>query len=257
MKNKKTVEMIRELTGLAKAKRFEIQTLGYLDSYPLILCRRQSKYKGAPRKMAAALFHGDEIGGTLGLIEFLKTTCMSELDTVNLSLLPMVNPTGCAAGTRENRWGENPNRGYKAGKEKLSKEGKILLSHNKVLLRLATGGFISLHEDSDIKEGAFVYCYSHKGGVEMAHKMLIAAKKHVGVAKNDILLGLEKSNNGMKSFGNNGIIVDDDDGAYEDWLCKFGIKPVVVTETPAKDTDIYFRIVANTKMMRAFCGFSD
>jgi len=253
----KTAELIREVTGLARSKKFNVKTLGYLDGYPLLLCQRIGSYHSKKTRLAAALFHGDEIASTMGIVKFLKTTSSSELDHLDLTLLPVVNPTGHSLGTRENIWGQDPNRGYNGKKQDLPKEGAILLSHHKELVKSSQHGFLSLHEDSDIKEGAFAYCYSQQPeGVQLAKDLLSIAHGHVGTVTNKTLLKLNKDNQGTVHSSHPGIVLDDSMESFDDWMYGQQVTPVIVTETPSKDNDLNKRIDANWKMLRVFCELS-
>lgn len=67
--------------------------------------------------LISAGFHGEEAAGPWGMLHFLSELQQDIFERINLSLLPLVNPTGFAKGHRFNKFGENPNRGFLQPKE--------------------------------------------------------------------------------------------------------------------------------------------
>ena len=101
-----------ELAECAQGGGWQMQELGPVLGHSLPLLRSRRGGAGAPRLLIASGFHGEEPAGPWGVIEFMRTLPEALAGQVDLSLLPLVNATGFAAGTRFNAQGENPNRGY-------------------------------------------------------------------------------------------------------------------------------------------------
>jgi hypothetical protein len=142
---------------------------------------------------------------------------------VNLSFIPLLNPTGFRKFTRDNQWGEKTNRNYNDD-EKVSREGKILKKNLSFLKEIAADGMITVHEDPDAKV-CFIYMYHGKKTEELG----------------EILLGVERMFFNQRSQiktdekggkAKNGIVWDRHEGSLEDWLNKEGIPVVATTETP-------------------------
>ena len=104
-------QFARKLAQLAERHELVVESLGEVGGYsiPLVTARRPVR---GPRLLVAAGFHGEEPGGPWGVIRFLDRVSAKFLSQVNLSFLPLVNPTGFCRGRRENDWGEDPNRGF-------------------------------------------------------------------------------------------------------------------------------------------------
>lgn len=104
--------MYEKLALLAELRNFETVTLGMIGEYPLLLLIPQKPKARKKHILVAAGFHGEEIAGPWGIIKFLEEADGRLLESVNLSLLPLVNPTGFVRNQRMNQWDENPNRGF-------------------------------------------------------------------------------------------------------------------------------------------------
>lgn len=137
--------------------------------------------------------HGDEPAGPLALAAFLGAlgNDPSRATGYELWVYPVVNPTGCEGGTRENRAGKELNREFWRN----STEPEVLI----IEAELKAGrfdGIITLHAD-DTCEGH--YGYSHGRSMEDAllRPALLAAERVLprdsrptidGFAKHDDLL---------------------------------------------------------------------
>lgn len=83
--------------------------------------------------------HGDEPAGPLALLELIEEGILEE--PVSWVICPMINPTGLAAGTRENYQGLDLNRDY------LQKSSAEIEAHVNWLDSVSVDFAISLHED--------------------------------------------------------------------------------------------------------------
>jgi hypothetical protein len=222
----------------ARLKGFNVKTLGKVDNKPIFLLYPKKIIKSNKNVLIAAGFHGDEPAGNWGLLDFLEK--YNNSNKINLSFLPLVNPTGFKKGLLRNIFGENPNRGYV--QKDFSREGVILFRNIKFLKKLSRDGYLSLHEEYELKK-FYVYTFERKkkpGAFSI--QMLNSA--------NDFY---KKWGNGTINDANakNGIIFNEHDGSFEDYLFLSGTKKCVTSETP-RGSGIDKRIKANKVITQKF-----
>lgn len=87
----------------------------------------------------SAGMHGDEPAAPLALLELIREGLLDE--PVSWVVCPVINPTGLAAGTRENYQGLDLNRDY------LQCQSLEVCAHSKWLETVSIDFAISLHED--------------------------------------------------------------------------------------------------------------
>lgn len=177
-----------------------------------------------PSMLVTACFHGNEPAGAYGILKFLETIDVKFFDQINLTFIPVVNPTGFELGTRWNRWGENPNVGF-CHKGKLSKEGQLLLHVLPWMQDRFADGLLSLHEDWN-ESRYYVYTYETTGRPGSWSKALVkTGREHFPLMRDGWLYDAT-----LKS----GVIYRHCDGAFEDLLYHLGVPRIAVTETPGK-----------------------
>lgn len=133
-----------ELSHFQAAFRFAAEGSGFfptvlmeLATGPLMAWERPGN---GPHIYLSAGIHGDEPAGPLALLELLETGFFNT--DCQWSLCPALNPTGLAAGTRENDHGMDLNRDY------WLRESVEVAAHARWLDRIATPDLVvSLHED--------------------------------------------------------------------------------------------------------------
>jgi Succinylglutamate desuccinylase / Aspartoacylase family len=212
---------------------------------PLPLLRpRLSVTADVPRLLIACGFHGEEPAGPWGLLEFLKQWPVD--GSVHLSLLPLVNATGFAAGTRFNRELQNPNRGFMPDlfpEDLLSVEGQLLVQRGALLQDLARDGILSCHEDSGVAT-TYVYCYepalTEPGGFSRALR---------DTAANHFALHPDGTVDGCVI--REGIVFNQWDGSFEAWLGSRGAAVAACIETPGQQA-FEDRVQAQAALMRSF-----
>jgi murein peptide amidase A len=91
----------------AEAAGFSGNVLGATDAGPLVVWERPA---GGPRVYLSSGIHGDEPAGPLAMLKLMEDGFFVE--GVDWALGPALNPTGLAAGTRENAAGVDLNRDY-------------------------------------------------------------------------------------------------------------------------------------------------
>ena len=125
-----------EFSALAGRKGFTRRALCETEAGPLLVWERLGEE--LPAYISAGM-HGDEPAGGIGGLELLRS---GMLDEGSWLLAPALNPTGLAAGTRENAAGLDLNRDY------LSRGSEEVRAHAGWMESLPCPGiFASLHED--------------------------------------------------------------------------------------------------------------
>jgi hypothetical protein len=171
------------------------------------------------------------------------------LNGVNLSILPIVNPSGWRNKTRLNADGDNVNRGYchPEFKDHLSKEGELLVSYQSMLIEKSRHGFLSLHEDND-DTGFYMYSLEREMyPTAFTHDVLLTGIKRFGISENS-----------DPEIGNmvNGVIFNECDGTFEDMLYHRGILRSVCTETPGQ-RELKDRINTNVDIINTFVNYKE
>lgn len=221
-----------------------VHTLGTVLGEPLWLVTRAASKAAAPHRLVASGFHGEEPAGPWGLLKFLQGVDAAALDAVHLTLLPLVNCTGFAAGTRLNAEGDNPNRGFSgnASATAPSAEGRLLLQHAATLASASRDGVLSCHEDV-LVAGAYIYALERADEPgPWARRLLQANLRHFGQHPDGLV-------DGCRVQG--GIVFNHHDGSFEDWLFGLGAAFAACVETPGLQA-FEDRVAAQSDMIAAF-----
>ncbi|WP_411991986.1 M14 family metallocarboxypeptidase [Agarivorans sp. DSG3-1] len=228
------------------------QTLGEVDAYPLDLYQSPNPHSSRPNLLISAGFHGEEAAGPWGMLKFLSQLDSEVFNKINLSLLPLVNPTGFKAGHRFNQYGENPNRGFEfaAGRAlesaDSSAEGKLLIAQQDLLKALSTDGILTCHEDV-LQHNCYVYSFEPEqaaGAFSLSLRDSLAGFFEVAADNSIDGCPLDK-----------GLIHNHYDTSFESCLVRLGAKRGACSETPALE-DFDQRIDANCAVMQQFVAFS-
>lgn len=202
-----------------------------------------------PKVLIVGGFHGEESAGPLGILKWMKECPDRVLSSVDISIIPMVNPYGFARNKRYGYSDMPTNTGFYHGNAEPSPEGEILINNIDLLLPLAHDGFLSLHEDSTVKE---YYLYTFERGVEpgkFTRNLKKELGKHFPKAYDGIAYVDALSSGGPEC--KDGLIYRFCDGSFEDWLFHLGVPRVAVTETPGK-YKLGRRINANCEIITKF-----
>lgn len=229
---------------LATARGVELQALGQPLGHTLWAGQRPARQAGAPHLLLAAGFHGEEPAGPWGMLDWLGRAPDALLDQVHLSLLPLVNATGFAAGLRFNALGQNPNRGYGAhcGDDLPSAEGALLLQHAAWLLPAASDGLYCGHEDL---EQSHTYLYTFEPGRPpgtFSRGLLDTAARFFTIAPDGLIDDCPVED---------GLIHNRYDGSFEAWCCEQGTRRAVCAETPGQQP-FDERVRAQSALMQRF-----
>lgn len=129
----------------AEQAGFNSTVLAETPAGPLMAWERPG---AGPRVYVSSGIHGDEPAGPLAMLELLRDGFFAE--PFAWALCPAVNPTGLAAGTRENAAGTDLNRDY------LTKLTPEVRAHAAWLEAMPVPRlFLSLHEDWEAQDFYF------------------------------------------------------------------------------------------------------
>ncbi|WP_432459803.1 N-acetyl-ornithine deacetylase [Agarivorans sp. QJM3NY_25] len=236
--------LAEQMQGLALTKK----TLGHIEGYPLELYQSANPQPKLANVLISAGFHGEEAAGPWGMLKFLSTLDPSITEQLNLSLLPLVNPTGFKAGHRFNQFGENPNRGFLVDKgrakpaEDCSREGQLLIAQQALLKNLSQDGILTCHEDV-LQHNCYVYSFEPEAAAgPFSYTLRDSLAEYFPVAADESIDGCKLED---------GLIHNHYDSSFESCLVKLGAKRGACSETPALE-DFDQRINANCAVMQQF-----
>lgn len=228
----------KELMRITAQRSFWLKPLGYLDGYVMWLVRTRNVYSFEhtdPKVLIVAGFHGEEQAGPWGILKWLREAPDSYISKYDISFIPIVNSYGFARNKRYGLSDKQTNVGFGPNARDCipSPEGEILIQHIDILRPLAQNGFLSLHEDTTVKE-YYLYTLEHgpRPGL-FTYRLRREMKKYFPTAYNGIAyVDSTSKDNGPKC--DKGVIYNYFDGSFEDWMFQLGCPKVAVTETPGK-----------------------
>ena len=235
--------LIAKFDELARCRGLRALTLGFVNDIPIRMYVARTRLRDKPSALIAATFHGDEVGGTAGALEFFMTAPASIFSRADAAFIPVVNPTGYALGTRENMWLDNPNRGFSIAPHEYdedeefdddtltivpntvpSREGDVLTRHLAMLRSFASCAFITLHED-DRHRGGYLYTAD-----KHIHAPWSSALRKVMVRRCGLVP--DGTQTSEKSRTIDGTILSEVDSSFENLLERLGHVNIATTETP-------------------------
>jgi len=151
----------------ARASGFEVDRFGSARGYPLLALTKPAPADGRPSVYLSAGIHGDEPAPPLALLRLLEAGTFDA--RASWYLCPLLNPTGLAAGTRENAEGVDLNRDYRHSAT------IEVAAHIAWLQRQPTFALtLCLHEDWEAK-GFYLYELNPEKRPSLAEQMIAAA----------------------------------------------------------------------------------
>ncbi|MDQ8197604.1 M14 family metallocarboxypeptidase [Pelagicoccus enzymogenes] len=147
------------------------QTLCEVSGYPIFSLHRLSKGAARPplRVYVSAGVHGDEPAGPLAILKLIEEDLLPH--HLELVVVPLVNPTGFAKGTRENQAGHDLNRDFRTPQNAESSAVKALIE-SEAPFDLS----LSLHEDWE-STGFYMYSISPDSNDRSAREILSAVER--------------------------------------------------------------------------------
>ena len=246
----------KKLLTVCKEKDFVVKILGKVGkNYPYPIYFIDRDVRTGPKILVASGFHGNEPAAPWGIVSFLQKLDLEFISDVDISFLPLVNPTGFVANVRDNEDGHDVNRGYMVPENRedllkpLTKEGKILKDHIDLLAGSAKDGLICLHEAPPMGETFFVYGYekSSKSG-EFTKLFRDVEAIHFKTFPDGLT--------GRGLMVKDGIILHNYDGGFQDWLFREGgIERAIVTETPSGALPFSYRLKVNVNLIETFVNY--
>ncbi len=241
------------LFDVSRAKSIKIGLLGKVNERGIFLLSPQKRDKNKDSILIIGGIHGDEPGGCWGILSFLENASQKLLNSLNLYIIPVFNPTGFRLGNIDNVFNESTNEGYYLDKNRLnlSHEGKIITKAN--LERLNILGLLTLHEDYD-QNRCYIYAWekSIKPGVftkHMANACRGIFKRYNGMADSF------RVNKGIVfNLQNYEVYKEEDIDSLEFYFFKKGVREVSAAEVP-RIQDMDKRIDACRKIVEKFVGF--
>lgn len=139
-------DFLPEFANVAEQAGFTSTVLAETAAGPVMAWERAHD---GPRVYVSAGMHGDEAAGPLAVLELLRSGFFNA--PIHWTLCPALNPTGLAAGTRDNAAGIDMNRDY------LTRHTPEVRAHAAWLETMAVPQlFLSLHEDWEAR-GFYFY----------------------------------------------------------------------------------------------------
>jgi hypothetical protein len=149
---------------------FRVEQLADTPAGPLVAWDRPGS---GPRVYLSAGIHGDEPAGPLALLELARLGAFSE--GCDWTICPALNPTGLAAGTRDNAAGIDLNRDYR------KRSSSEVRAHAAWLAgRPPPELFISLHEDWETSGFYFYEINLGSDRPALARAIIMAAARWLG-----------------------------------------------------------------------------
>ncbi len=227
--------------GLAEAAGFQPTVLASLEAGPLIAWERPAD---GPCVYLSAGIHGDEPAGPLAMLELLREGFFKS--AAHWVLCPLLNPSGLAAGTRENAEGMDLNRDY------LLRHSAEVMAHAAWIDKLRSPDlFISLHEDWETVGFYFYEINLAAENPDRSRRILDAVRPHFPPEPGPEIDGHEVREDGW-------IHHADEPDLPEGWpeaiyLAKRGCPISFTFETPSKAA-LETRVAAHLAAVKAACS---
>jgi murein peptide amidase A len=225
----------------AEAAGFAAVVLADLNHGSLIVWERPGKGR---RVYLSAGIHGDEPAGPLALLDLLKEGFFG--DGTHWILCPALNPSGLAAGTRENSDGHDLNRDY------WLRETPEVAAHAGWLDKMVTPDlFISLHEDWETTGFYFYEINLREDQPERAQQILGAVSGWFAPESGPEIDGHEVRADGWIHHAAEPDLPEGWPEAI--YLAKMGCPLSFTFETPSRAA-LQLRVAAHAAAVKASCG---
>jgi len=242
--------------------------LGDVCGQPILLASPINPNSNLKNLLVVAGIHGEEPAGCWATIQFILKENPELFSMVNISILPVFNPSGFISRSRNNTKGERTN--VFIGNP--SEEGKLIISKSDLLSKLGSDCVLSLHENITVKDEFYLYANTDEtegyddgsakspfrlGGIT-ADLLEIAIQRGLtrfkiredGVYKDD--QGVEGDEYEIEG----GIITNLKDGSFEDYMNRIkGCPVVILPETPCDGQAIKNRIDTHLDIIKGIAHY--
>jgi len=205
-----------KLEAVCKKGKIQLQEIGKINSLPIY--KIVLNPSGKRVVVFSAGIHGNEIAGPWSIIDFLNKYSFNRYPKVKIIIFPVASPTAFNAKKRRNYLNRELNSLF--CRKKLVRENRILFNQ---LKNENVFFFHALH--GDIDERSF-YLYNFESRVERIYRDLInIAKKYFPI------------NKAQKIYNDpavNGLIINRQDGSFEDRMFRDGVPYAMCSESPEK-----------------------
>ena len=245
----------KKLFSAVSRKGLWLRPLGELERGKYIwLVSKRNTNGDKPNLLIAGGFHGEEIAGPWSILKWIEVCDTKTFVDVNISLLPVVNPTGFDKYKRKNKWDERTNCGFYHPEKRdgLSREGQILLENSETLFELGKDGFLSLHEDVNTDK---FYIYTFENST-LPGIFSISLRDEEEKFFDRLKDGEKVNNNGEPdTYVQDGIVYKLCDGSFEDFLWHKGVPRTATIEIPGK-FPLHRRVKAGVSLIFKFIEVS-
>ena len=168
-------QLLIDLRNAATAAGFTVHSYGQIGNWPLYGFIRRATDGSEPQQLyISSGIHGDEPAGPLALLELLHRDALPR--NHDIVLCPVLNPSGLAAGTRENTHSIDLNRDYTDFRSVESATHRDWCQQHIQSLDLA----LHLHEDWEAK-GFYLYELNLENLPSRSPAILAAVEAHVPI----------------------------------------------------------------------------
>lgn len=181
-----------QLQGAAARSGFKVEKFGEVGGWPLLALTRRTPGP-RPRIYISAGIHGDEPATTLALLSLLES---GDFDGRAVWILcPMLNPSGLAAGKRENASGTDLNRDYR-NPQSPEINAHIAWLRSQPNFDLA----ICVHEDWE-STGFYLYELNADNRPSLAEAMIAAASRVCAIDMSPVIEDRESKGGIIRPIG--------------------------------------------------------
>lgn len=207
---------LEKLEAVCKRKKIQLQEIGNINLLPIY--KIVLNPSGNKVVVFSAGIHGNEIAGPWSIIDFLNQYNFQSYPNIKIIIFPVASPTAFNVRKRYNYLNKELNGLF--CRKKLTSENRILfneLKNEKVFF------FHALHGDID-EYSFYLYNFENKE-VNIYRDFITLAEKYFPINKSQKI---------YKDPAINGLIINRQDGSFEDRMFREGTLYSMCTESPEK-----------------------
>lgn len=217
------------LAKTARRRGYAVHVIETVASYPISRLTRSAAQTGSPRfrLYLSSGIHGDEPAGPLAIQKLIAEDLLPR--DIDICVLPLINPTGFQAQTRENAQGRDLNRDFRNPSYPETRAVRAFID-SQPPFDLS----ISLHEDWE-SFGFYMYALAPIPNETISRKILGEVEK-IGPVEQATVIDGSAAVNGLISLPETFSVED-----HEDWPETFSLysrfqHPHFTMETPSSNS---------------------